>query len=576
MNKGRNAVFFSPYSLIWPHSIAELSIAAKSSKSLDSVTFLRCDGIFQKSCSLHSAFRGSLNLDIESRKSLCSKCIAIHKSIDSVSGYEQSYLSDYFDSDILEIIDSRLEETDFQTLQDFSYRNIPVGRLASYDFLIKYKLTESTIPPQLLPELKNRIRECLIILHIAEAYFSKNCPDFVITYNRLYSLNAVFLAVAESVNVHTYSLEYSGPLNDIEERIRIDSNAHQVLEENRSIEWLHFSKLPLRRKEVAKVREHLSSLLNGSSPWVYSAPYLKSFEKNYIRNYFGISSFQKVVLVTLSSADELFALDFISGQSALKSYFDLQIDWISKILESAKLLPDHFFIFRPHPREFPNQRENLESTNGKRLYEWVSRLKLPSNTAFNWPSQNLSLYNFLEETNVLINSTSTVGCEFAAFGIPSLIQNAVSLKAYPPDISFEYTEYIPLEEQLLRCRIDFDRSNSQVIAFRWFYFKYFRSTTISRPYYSKYFWNLFTYFLKLQVKFSRLQHIFSHILKSYFRLISKIQPKLNPVSIVLVKHLLKFESKILYKEYSSRDLEREFFLIKKAINKLKSGSNLVP
>jgi hypothetical protein len=92
-----------------------------------------------------------------------------------------------------------------------------------------------------------------------------------------------------------------------------------------------------------------------------------------------------------------------------------------------------FLIVRVHPREFPNRRDQVLSQHA-RLLEGVLQ-DVPANAAVNWPSDGLSLYDLADQTDVFLNSWSSVGKEMSLLGIPVVIYSD-ELIFYPSDLNY--------------------------------------------------------------------------------------------------------------------------------------------
>ena len=531
MMNNRRALLFAPYSIIWPHVNAEAATLLKLKKGGFDVNVLRCDGLFQESCSMHQSFRTTNEKFSINPRDICKKCISISGAVDKTIESNVYQLRALLPDRAFEEARIIVEAIPPNRFQDFRWQGIPIGRLAFYEFLIKNKLTSEIVPDHLLPDLKDRFRDGLVVAFAASKFLSENNFDVIFTYNRLYSINAIFLALAEIRGIKCYSLELGGPLNDMEGRLRIDKDPYVGWRESKSEDWLNFKSQHLSRREIIRITNHLKSLTYGLSPWVYSQPFKKYQDPNYLQNYFGILENQLVALVTLSSADELFALDFIHKVSSKLDYFEKQRNWIVEIVAAAKIMPNIFFIIRPHPREFPNKREGVMSQNALRLKDFLESLDLPKNVKVNWPDELFSLYNFVRHTDLLINMTSSVGAEFAAFGVPTLIQNTIDLEAYPPEISIDASQKPNLVDAIYSSIKNHHQQESQVSAFRWFYFKYYRSTTNAYPRFSKYSWKFLFIIIKIGIRF----RYFGILTQPFVTIIARFTAKLQSSNNSVVK-----------------------------------------
>src|SRR5262249_27070023 len=144
--------------------------------------------------------------------------------------------------------------------------------------------------------------------------------------------------------------------------------------------------------------------------------------------------------------------------------FKTQIDWLQFLLSFLAERSDLFLIVRIHPREFPNKREQVQSHHARRLKEALSQL--PANVAVNWPSDGISMYDLVDQTDMFLNSWSSVGKEMSLLGIPVVIYSP-ELPFYPQDLNycgFTVKEYVHAIEQALDDGWSFERSRR---AYRW-------------------------------------------------------------------------------------------------------------
>jgi hypothetical protein len=118
------------------------------------------------------------------------------------------------------------------------------------------------------------------------------------------------------------------------------------------------------------------------------------------------------------------------------SVFSDQFEWVNNTIEWFRGRDQLQLVIRVHPREFPNKRESRTSPSGIR---WEQELtNLPPNVFLNHPNQGLSLYDFLEEVQVLVTGWSSVGLEAALQGV-KLITYDSALPGYPASIGLTGT-----------------------------------------------------------------------------------------------------------------------------------------
>ena len=80
---------------------------------------------------------------------------------------------------------------------------------------------------------------------------------------------------------------------------------------------------------------------------------------------------------------------------------------------------------------------------------------------------NVSIYDFIPEIDLLLNSSSTTSYEFGLFGIPTIVYDQ-NLYYYSNDLVYypkENQEYIGLIKQILNTEID--KKEIIINAFKW-------------------------------------------------------------------------------------------------------------
>ena len=157
---------------------------------------------------------------------------------------------------------------------------------------------------------------------------------------------------------------------------------------------------------------HTLGLFVSKKPWAYSEPKKTSL------------SFQtekrsrKKILVLLSSPDELAGLKLLHLLPPEKNHpFKDQIGWLRWIFSMAQKYPMCEFHIRPHPRLYPNKRDKATAEFSIKLEEIKTKNRAPNIV---WPSRELqgSVWDHLENTDLVFNAWSTVGETFAQNHIP--------------------------------------------------------------------------------------------------------------------------------------------------------------
>jgi hypothetical protein len=106
--------------------------------------------------------------------------------------------------------------------------------------------------------------------------------------------------------------------------------------------------------------------------------------------------------------------------------------------------------------------------------DFISSNRLPENLKINTPDDQISIGNLAMVTDFVLNSTSTVGLDFAALGLKVIMYSPNRNFIYPNELNMIEPD---LEESLNQIKSQ-ELKNSfphemQVLAYRWIYFKYF-------------------------------------------------------------------------------------------------------
>lgn len=426
-----------------------------------------------------SAF--GLNYDSSSgeKAKVCDRCTRTSEYVNNIPFFEKDLMPDFgpYDQEVI----AAISEVNSTNWHQFEFAGIPIGRMAAYEFLLNNKIASVEIPEELFPAYLSSLRYSMKILFFSQVYLAENSFDSVIVYNRIYSLNNVFCRVAESLGIPTYTLHAAGSSDNHYSRFSLYRDDLQALTINNSAEWAATKQVALNKQESKLVVNHFRGLLSATSPWVYSSKF-KGSPSSELRERMKIPKNNKVLLLTTSSADEIFAIKLIGIdpiRTNLPVIFESQLDWIESVCEYVSSQDNLSVIVRIHPREFPNKRESIESSNGKTILDLLEKTQ-GQNIYVNLPDDNISLYDLAKVTNLLLTGNSSAGAELAVLEIPILCHERRNLTAFPEDLAFWATtkqEYFELIPKLLNL----EKTPTQAIfAARWFSFKNSRVARTTR------------------------------------------------------------------------------------------------
>jgi hypothetical protein len=297
--------------------------------------------------------------------------------------------------------------------------------------------------------------------------------DVLITYNGMYSTNNVAGYVARKYGCKTWSLHAGHHLVDRFGTMYMYESTTLPVLAYQTREWDEDRSSPVLSSAATKVTNHILELFKASNRFVYSSP-LADVDLESLRRTFGVLPNRKVLLATMSSADEIFGAKMagVLRDSPIQPLFKDGFEWISFLVEQLVDRKDLHLIIRVHPREFPNKRESKLSQNAENLRELLSGL--PDNVSVNWPEQNISLYGLAHIVDVVLNSSSSAGIEMSALGLPVVLHQVEHMLAYDPKmhpIVDRRDQYMITVDNALRRGWSVDNMRS---AYRWWAFVFTR------------------------------------------------------------------------------------------------------
>lgn len=433
------------------------------------VTFLRCGKILEYYCTNMRASGLNLDSDIETKLKVCRRCEISSRSESFLTGSKIDFLQHWSLPDDKKIVDGVLNRVSKENWFELEYESVPVGRLSAYEILLQNKLVTLELNEEMWVRLRVELANLIRLILAARRYFDQDTYDRVIVYNNFYGINRTLTHVASRNRVPIFSIQASGFNHEMYQSISIHvSDEHAFLyPHTRSVR--RKMTVPLNSYEVQSVTKHLEGLFNSSNAWVYSTAVERFKVNDFILKMLELSGGRQVVLLALSSADEMFAARVIGVDipNLINNEEDLQLKSIDEIINYFSLHTDKFLLIRPHPREFPNKRDSIVSQHGIKLRELLSHI--PSNVLVNWPEDNVSIYSFIPHVSLLINNSSSVGLEFAALGIPILNLDPERLYAYPPIVGNVINPDENLSQAISRILSEKQSPLHQILAFRFIY-----------------------------------------------------------------------------------------------------------
>jgi hypothetical protein len=427
----KKVLFFSPYADVWVHSLPEAEIAEALRDNGWSIDRITCQQDFSEHCVAMAAKGIEFSADAKTKSGVCTSCVYRQSLLQKSFKFKDETIGSLLATEqTLEIIDI-MDGISISNWMEFELGGVPLGKMAFYDFSLTNKLNSVDISEHLWEAYKNDLQNSIKTYFAVNNLMSEKKFDVLITYNGMYATNNVAGYVARQHGCSTWSLHAGQHLVDRFGTMYMYESTTLPVFAHESREWQEARLLPVPSNAAAKVTDHLLELFQASNRFVYSSP-LADLDIDAVRATLGILPNRKVLLATMSSADEIFGAKMagVLKDGKIAPLFENGFEWISYLVEQIKDRQDLHLIIRVHPREFPNKRESTLSENAKNLRELL--LDLPINVSVNWPEQKISLYGLAHIVDVVLNASSSAGIEMSALGLPVVLHRVEHMLAYDP------------------------------------------------------------------------------------------------------------------------------------------------
>lgn len=411
-------LFFSLHTHVLPFTITEAVVGESVDRSRVQPVLmrpLRCTCKVNEHFGLWSASYSIKCVQCENNYSLVKK---------SLEGWGHELLSDYALAEDGDLVSLEMGSLTPNNVKDFTFQQIEVGKSAIHDIILKYKQDNLNFcqNDELWKEYRDLVRGCMLSILWLQRALREIQPKGLIVYNSNYSINRVASLLADRLGLPRFSIHGGASLSHTWDNLMLTRGDVEQYRLACCGNWTaRFSQRILASEEVRKVGSHFDRLLEAKLAHVYSSP---AGSSDCARLFPPIESNrkQKVILLALSSSDERFAIE----QSGIREEFNEdafvfynQTDLLTFLIENVRRRKDLALIVRVHPRELPNKREGMTSSNSERLRGLLNNL--PENIVVNWPDQNISFYDIIHHVDIILTAWSTVLLEASLFGAPIVL-----------------------------------------------------------------------------------------------------------------------------------------------------------
>ena len=378
-------------------------------------TYITCGGMFSDHCVVMESFRLDHDASQHEKAKICRLCKKCSLDLRSVHPAERLTLDDYLkpsDNDESSAVIQMVSPDDYL---EATFRGIEVGRLSSYETLIKYKKTSTALTDSEFAYYKKSLHGACLAVCALERLFSSRKFDLVAVYSPQYSANMMCAELAGRHGIPVYFLEGSSNIHERYRAVRVWSWPDFKMV-NPALTYFSNTQQEVSAEDRERVESHFEEIELGRNYSVYSA---RSDHRNDVREVHQIDPHKKILLATLSSYDEAFSALVIRGFPVEKfesDVFGSQFDWISALVDWVSHRSDIHLVVRLHPRDLPNRRDSIVSEQSSR---WLELLRnIPSNVSVDHPDQRIPLADYFPAIQAMTTGWSSTAIEAMMQQIP--------------------------------------------------------------------------------------------------------------------------------------------------------------
>lgn len=415
----KKVLTFFPYSTIWKFNVQEKSINNTLIKHGYEVDTLVCERFMESSC-ITLQMQPKRFKNFKTQSDICRDCLKKRNYLQSKE-IKSIEIKNKISSGYIDL----LNKLNNKSLVNFKYKNFEIGKICASDLILEKKKNSNLFDAKTFSELRKKILICLNLLDTLDKIDSDKYKS-VFSTNGIYSVCRLFQLYFEKKKIKTYSVLSSLNFNIDDHEVQVVNNDIKYVEFLKS-NWEKIKNYTISREAILRVSGYFKML----SLSLHSHTFSLSKTKINIRKFYNIGPDKKIILITLSSTDELLASLSLNLYGNIKEdrIFKNQILWIKYLFKKFKNKKDIFFILRIHPREY----KDFKSHN---FYDLMKlKRNIPKNFKFDEPLNKISLYDYMKEINLVLNAWSSAVSEFGCRGIPTISYSRFS--RFP--LSIDYT-----------------------------------------------------------------------------------------------------------------------------------------
>jgi len=470
----RKLLFFDPYNRLWKQSLALRNLISGLS-SYNSIYIVRCaPKVFDFCTSME--YRGISPDDPEKyRVNICLQCSANQKMLDfpfKLSKNVEIRNLERVESTLVPL--SKLEIDNLFSLEEI----INLDKISLYEPLIKYKKTDTDFN-------ENEMRYFHSCRKVAHSTYSQALslldeikPDLVFLSSPQYTSTGAFGVAAIESNTPCYFLEGGSGISSRYTRIRVWDWTKFRLENPfaKDENWM-YHKYSLG--ELRKAILHFKRIRSGNSYSIWSPT---STGVN-IREYFGVPQSNRLILLALSSSDEVYSALAINGFSKNRfesKVFKTQFEWVEETIKFVENRPNINVVIRLHPRDFYKAKDSKTPEISESGYKWLRLLSnTPKNVFVDLPEMRISISDYFKFIDVFVTGWSSTALEALECNIP-VITYDYNLPSFPSNLHFSGNTRDQYWNNLMRDDFHVDQTNYRLNVLKYIAYRDFVKTLKNR------------------------------------------------------------------------------------------------
>ncbi len=425
-------LLFSPFAGLWPHSLPEHQLSAQLDATAFRVTVARCKGVFDSHCVFMEAKGMPHDASRTDKEATCRECRSCASLLAKSFPFDEITVDDYLDEEVKQLANSIAESAEGENYSAILHDGLEIGRLCSYETLIKFKKTSLSLTEVELSYYKKSLHQAVLSYEACRRILDDKSYDRVLIYSPQYGVNMMCAEAAMRREIPVYFLEGSSSIRERYVSVRVWSWPEYRMV-NPALSYFTRDRAVPDAEDLERVNGHLSELASGRSFSVYSATSNRNAD---VRKVHGISLDRKVLLAAVSSYDEAYSAMVIGGFPREKFVSDVYADqfaWITALISWASARSDVHLVVRLHPRDLPNRRESVVS---EQALEWKRILQdLPRNVSVDHPDDEIALDAYFSTIDALTTGWSSTAIEAMLRCVPAVTYDQ-HLPSFPSEIHY--------------------------------------------------------------------------------------------------------------------------------------------